>query len=131
VVIVILFVLLIYSFGVMIDRWLVYSVARKKSRVVRDVAGALKQGKLDEAIAIAERNKKTDLAKDVVTGLSELLSASPQTGPAVVAAKRDLERSVSIVHAGMNRRLSALATIGFHCTICRSIRHSRGHSERV
>src|SRR5438034_1730731 len=54
----ILFILSIYSFGVMIDRALMYSAARKQSRIfVQQVAGALKDGKLDEAIAIAERNK--------------------------------------------------------------------------
>ena len=68
----ILFVLSIYSFGVMIDRALMYSAARKQSRVfVQQVAGALKEGKLDEAIAIAERNKKSHIAKVVATGLSE------------------------------------------------------------
>jgi len=39
----------------MIDRALMYSAARKQSRVfVQQVAGALKDGKLDEAVAIAE-----------------------------------------------------------------------------
>jgi len=58
VVVFILFVLSIYSFGVMIDRALMYSAARKQSRVfVQQVAGALKDGKLDEAIAIARRTK--------------------------------------------------------------------------
>ena len=45
VVVFILFVLSIYSFGVMIDRFLMYSAARKQSRVfVQQVAGALKDG---------------------------------------------------------------------------------------
>src|SRR5882762_1498910 len=106
----ILFVLSIYSFGVMIDRALMYSAARKQSRVfVQQVAGALKDGKLDEAIAIAERNKKSHIAKVVATGLSEFQSASQQVSD---AAKRGLERSVAIVHAEMKRGLSALATIG-------------------
>ena len=111
----ILFVLSIYSFGVMIDRALMYSAARKQSRVfVQQVAGALKDGKLDEAIAIAERNKKSHIAKVVATGLSEFQSASQQVSDAdvVEAAKRGLERSVAIVHAEMKRGLSALATIG-------------------
>ena len=57
-VVITLFILSIYSFGVMIDRALMYSAARKQSRIfVQQVAGALKDGKLDEAIAIAERNK--------------------------------------------------------------------------
>ena len=111
----ILFILLIYSFGVMIDRALMYSAARKQSRVfVQQVAGALKEGKLDEAIAIAERNKKSHIAKVVATGLSEFQSASQQVSDSDVieAAKRGLERSVAIVHAEMKRGLSALATIG-------------------
>src|SRR5712664_3969519 len=115
VVVLILFVLSIYSFGVMIDRALMYSAARKQSRVfVQQVAGALKDGKLDEAIAIAERNKKSHIAKVVATGLSEFQSASQQVSDADVieAAKRGLERSVAIVHAEMKRGLSALATIG-------------------
>src|SRR5579863_226910 len=114
-VVVILFVLSVYSFGVMIDRALMYSAARKQSRIfVQQVAGALKDGKLDEAIAIAERNKKSHIAKVVATGLSEFQSASQQVSDADVieAAKRGLERSVAIVHAEMKRGLSALATIG-------------------
>jgi len=115
VVVVILFVLSVYSFGVMIDRFLMYNNARKQSRLfVQQVAGALKDGKLDEAIAIAERNKKSHIAKVVATGLSEFQSASQQVSDAEVieAAKRGLERSVAIVHAEMKRGLSALATIG-------------------
>jgi len=115
VVVFILFVLSVYSFGVMIDRALMYSAARKQSRVfVQQVAGALKEGKLDEAIAIAERNKKSHIAKVVATGLSEFQSASQQVSDSDVidAAKRGLERSVAIVHAEMKRGLSALATIG-------------------
>jgi len=65
-VVITLFILSIYSFGVMIDRALMYSAARKQSRIfVQQVAGALKDGKLDEAIAIAERNKKSHIAKVV------------------------------------------------------------------
>ncbi len=46
-VVVTLFVLSVYSFGVMIDRALMYSAARKQSRIfVQQVAGALKDGKL-------------------------------------------------------------------------------------
>jgi biopolymer transport protein ExbB len=113
-VVLILFILSIYSFGVMIDRALMYSAARKQSRIfVQQVAGALRDGKLDEAISIAERNKKSHIAKVVATGLSEFQSASNQVSDSEVieAAKRGLERSVAIVHAEMKRGLSALATI--------------------
>jgi len=111
----ILFLLSAWSLGVMIDRVLMYSAARKQSRVfVQQVAGALREGKLDEAISIAERNKKIHIAKVVATGLSEFQSASSQVADTEVieAAKRGLDRSVAIVHAEMKRGLSGLATIG-------------------
>ena len=99
VVVVILFGLSVYSFGVMIDRFLMYNNARKQSRLfVQQVAGALKDGKLDEAIAIAERNKKSHIAKVVATGLSEFQSASQQVSETEVieAAKRGLERHKAV-----------------------------------
>ncbi len=111
----ILFIMSAWSVGIMIDRALMYSAARKQSRVfVQQVAGALKDNKLDEAISIAERNKKSHIAKVVATGLSEFQAASAQVNDAEVieAAKRGLERSVAIVHAEMKRGLSGLATIG-------------------
>jgi biopolymer transport protein ExbB/TolQ len=111
----ILFIMSAWSVGIMIDRALMYSAARNQSRLfVQQVAGALKDNKLDEAISIAERNKKSHIAKVVATGLSEFQSASSQVADMEVieAAKRGLDRSVAIVHAEMKRGLSGLATIG-------------------
>jgi len=69
VVVIILFTMSAWSVGIMIDRALMYSAARKQSRIfVQQVAGALKDNKLDEAISIAERNKKSHIAKVVATG---------------------------------------------------------------
>src|SRR5258706_7128050 len=118
----ILFIMSAWSLGVMIDRALMYSAARKQSRVfVQQVAGALREGKLDEAISIAERNKKSHIAKVVATGLSEFQSASSQVAEMEVieAAKRGLDRSVAIVHAEMKRGLSGLATIGSTAPVVR------------
>jgi biopolymer transport protein ExbB/biopolymer transport protein TolQ len=114
-VVILLFCMSAWSLGVMIDRALMYTAARKQSRLfVQQVAGALRDGKLDEAISIAERNKKSHIAKVVATGLSEFQSASVQVSEEEVieAAKRGLERSVAIVHAEMKRGLSGLATVG-------------------
>lgn len=53
-----------WSIGVMIDRWIAFGVARKQSRhLVPVVAGALREGRLDEAIRAAERNRKSHLAR--------------------------------------------------------------------
>jgi biopolymer transport protein ExbB/biopolymer transport protein TolQ len=114
-VVILLILMSAWSFGVMIDRVLMYSAARKQSRLfVQQVAGALRDGKLDEAISIAERNKESHIAKVVATGLAEFQSASAQVSEeeVVEAAKRGLERSIAIVHAELKRGLSGLATIG-------------------
>ena len=113
--ILILLALSFYSFCVMVDRALMYRAARKQSRIfVQQVSQALEDGNIDEAIAIAERNKKSHIAKVVATGLSEVQSASQQVSDSDVIneAKRGVERSIAIVHAEMKRGLSALATIG-------------------
>lgn len=115
IVVCILFLMSAWSVGIMIDRWLMYSAARKQSRVfVQQVAGALKDNKLDEAISIAERNKKSHIAKVVATGLSEFQATSNQVADdeVIEATKRGLERAVAVVHAEMKRGLSGLATIG-------------------
>src|SRR5712691_2339805 len=63
-VVIVLFIMSAWSIGVMIDRWLAYSAAPKQSRAFAPaVAGALREGKLDEAVKIAERHKKSHLAK--------------------------------------------------------------------
>jgi biopolymer transport protein ExbB/biopolymer transport protein TolQ len=98
----------------MIDRGITYSAARKQSRYfVQSVAGALREGKLDEAIRIAERNKKSHIAKVVASGLADFQASSGLPEDEVIeASKRGLERSVAITHAELKRGLGGLATIG-------------------
>lgn len=116
IVVIILFGMSAWSLGVMIDRWITYSAARKQSRIfVQAVAGALREGKIDEAISIAERHKKSHIAKVLTSGLSEFQAhqgTSEIAGEEIEASKRALERAVAIVHAEMKRGLSGLATIG-------------------
>ena len=53
-VVIALFGMSAWSIGVMIDRWIAYSAARKQSRLFApSVAGALREGKIEEAIHIA------------------------------------------------------------------------------
>ena len=116
VVVVILFIMSGWSIGVMIDRALAFSAARKQSRAFAPaVAGALREGKIDEAIRVAERNKKSHLAKVVTAGLQEFKAHGESTdipGEQIEASKRALERAEAIVHAELKRGLSGLATIG-------------------
>jgi biopolymer transport protein ExbB/biopolymer transport protein TolQ len=114
-VVVILFLMSAWSIGVMIDRYLAFSAARKQSRTFAPlVAGALREGKIDEAIRIAERHKKSHLAKVVTAGLQEFQAhgAGPVTSEDIEASKRAVDRASAIVHAELKRGLSGLATIG-------------------
>jgi len=76
-VVIVLFVESIWSLAVMIDRYLYFSAARKQSReFAPKVAGALKDSKLEEAIKIADRSKKSHLAEVVTAGLQEFRASS-------------------------------------------------------
>jgi biopolymer transport protein ExbB len=115
-VVIVLFAMSAWSIGVMIDRWIAFSAARKQSRMFAPaVAGALREGKLDEAIHIAERHKKSHLAKVVISGLQEFQAhqdSSEIPGEEIEASKRALERAEAIVHAELKRGMGTLATIG-------------------
>ncbi|HWE85754.1 MAG TPA: MotA/TolQ/ExbB proton channel family protein [Terracidiphilus sp.] len=111
---IILFIESIWSLAVMIDRYLYFSAARKQSReFAPKVAGALKDSKLEEAIKIADRNKKSHLAEVVTAGLQEFrVSSGLATEETIESSQRALERAEAIVHAKLKRGLSVLATIG-------------------
>jgi biopolymer transport protein ExbB/TolQ len=115
-VVLVLFIMSAWSIGVMIDRALAYNAARKQSRAFAPaVAGALREGKLDEAVKIADRFNKSHLAKVVVAGLQEFKAHQVNTdipGEEVEASRRALERAEAIVHAELKRGVSSLATIG-------------------
>ena len=115
-VVIVLFIMSAWSIGVMIDRLIAFSAARKQSRQFAPaVAGALREGKLEEAIKIADRYKKSHLAKVVVAGLQEFRAhqiSAEIPGEEIEASKRALERAEAIVHAELKRGVSNLATIG-------------------
>lgn len=115
-VVILLFIMSGWSIGIMIDRALAFSAARSQSRSFAPaVAGALKNGNIEEAIKVADRNKKSHLAKVVSAGLQEFHAhgeSSELPGEELEASRRALERAEAIVHAELKRGLSGLATIG-------------------
>src|SRR6201746_1135554 len=115
-VVIVMFLMSAWSIGVMIDRLMAFNAARKQSRQFAPaVAGALREGKLDEAIKIADRYKKSHLAKVVVAGLQEFQAhqgSAEISGEEIEASKRALERAEAIAHAELKRGVSSLATIG-------------------
>jgi len=110
----VLFIESIWSLAVMIDRYFYFRAARNQSReFAPKVAGALKDSKLEEAIRIADRNKKSHLAEVVTAGLQEFrASAGLPTEETIASSGRALERAEAIVHSKLKRGLSVLATIG-------------------
>jgi biopolymer transport protein ExbB len=114
-VVVMLLLMSAISIGLAVERGLRYAVARNQSRAfVQQVKAVLEEGKLDEAISIAVRNKKSPIASMVATGLSEFKAAPPRASSteSIDAAERGLEGSVATIHAELKRGLSGLATIG-------------------
>ena len=115
-VVVLLAVLSAWSIGVMIDRYLAFSAARKQSREFAPaVAGCLKEGKIEEAISVAEQNKRSHLAKVVEAGLQEFRAhtvSAELAGEQIESSRRACERAEAIVNAELKRGLSGLATIG-------------------
>ncbi len=105
-----------WSIGVMIDRYIAFSQARKQSREFAPaVAGCLKEGKIEEAISVAEQNKRSHLAKVVEAGLQEFRAhgiSREIAGEQIESSRRACERAEAIVNAELKRGLSGLATIG-------------------
>ncbi len=115
-VVILLFILSAYSIGVMIERWLIYRAARKQSRLFTPaVAECLREGKIDEAIALGEQYNKSHLAKVLVSGLHELQAHAKSKeipGESIEASRRALERATAIAIEDLKRGLGGLATIG-------------------
>ncbi|TAN24095.1 MAG: flagellar motor protein MotA [Acidobacteria bacterium] len=115
-VVIVLFIMSVLSIAVMVDRYLRYQSAKKESRVFAPkVAGALKQGRLDEAIKVAEVHKKSHLAKVVSAGLGEFQAHQGTTeisGDEIEASQRALSRAQAIEHNELKRGLGMLATVG-------------------
>jgi biopolymer transport protein ExbB len=115
-VVVLLAVMSAWSIGVMIDRYIAFRQARNQSREFAPaVAGCLKEGKIEEAISVAEQNKRSHLAKVVEAGLQEYRAHAVSheiAGEQIESSRRACERAEAIVGAELKRGLSGLATIG-------------------
>ncbi|MGH9943559.1 MAG: MotA/TolQ/ExbB proton channel family protein [Pyrinomonadaceae bacterium] len=116
-VIVILLIMSMYSIAVMVERYLTYRAAKSQSREFAPrVAQALKNDRLEEAISISDKHKKSHLAMVVNAGLQEFRAHEQAAGDIsydeIEASKRALQRAIAIKSAEFRRGLSGLATIG-------------------
>jgi len=116
IVVIILLLMSMYSIAIMVERFLTYSAAKKQSREFAPrVAQALKNDRIEEAINISDKHKKSHLAMVVNAGLQEFRAheqSAEISGDEIEASKRALQRAIAIKTAEFRRGLSGLATIG-------------------
>lgn len=111
----ILAIMSMYSIAIMVERWLTFNAAKKQSReFAPKVAAALRDNRIEEAINISDRHKKSHLAMVVNAGLQEFQAnqSTALTTNTIDASRRALQRAAAIKTAELKRGLSALATIG-------------------
>ncbi len=115
-VVIVLLIMSVYSIAIMVERYLTYTAAKKQSREFAPrVAQALKNDRIEEAINISDKHRKSHLAMVVSSGLQEFRAheqSSDISGDEIEASKRALQRAIAIKTAEFKRGLSGLATIG-------------------
>lgn len=115
-VIFILFIMSVYGIAVAVERLLTYRAAKEQSRQFAPrVAQALKNDRIEEAISISDKHKKSHLAMVVSSGLQEFRAHegnSDISGDEMEASKRALQRAIAVKTAEFKRGLSGLATVG-------------------
>lgn len=110
-VVLVLLIMSVWSIAIMVERYLTYNAAKNQSReFAPKVAASLKNAKIEEAVNLSEKYKKSHLAMVVNAGLKEL--ASGDSGEAVDSSKRALQRATAIKISEFKRGLSGLATVG-------------------
>ena len=115
-VVIILLIMSVYSIAIMVERFLTYRAAKQQSREFAPrVAHALKNDRIEEAINISDKHRRSHLAMVVSSGLQEFRAHEQSTdisGDEIEASKRALQRAIAIKTAEFRRGLSGLATIG-------------------
>jgi biopolymer transport protein ExbB len=116
----VLFFMSMLSFGVAIERIYTYLQARKQSKLFApQVAKALKEGRLKDAIALAAKKeyRYSHLAKVVLAALQEY-QYSQEGGEkmskedTVDTVRRAIQRASALTGSDLKKMVSALATIG-------------------
>ena len=116
----VLFFMSMLSFGVAIERIFTFIQARKQSKLFApQVAKALKEGRLKDAIALAAKKeyRYSHLAKVVLAALQEY-QYSQESGEkmskedTVDTVRRAIQRASALTGSDLKKMVSSLATIG-------------------
>lgn len=113
-VVIVLTVMLGRSMSVAAGRAMRYKLARRQSvAYIAETAGPFRDGKLDQAIVLAEANQQSHIARIVAAGLLDF-QGNPEGMPdqhVMEGVRRSLERSSAETTEEMKRGLSGIATI--------------------
>src|SRR6476619_4196625 len=107
----------VWSLTVMITKAVTFAKTQNATRVFAPLfSRAIQEENLDQAIALAERNKKSHLARVVGEALAEvkplLRDRATITAADINSAERAVERQMLIVLSEFKRGLGVLATVG-------------------
>ena len=117
-VVVVMFIMSIYSIWVMVERYLTFQKAKNQSlKLLGALSNVLTRGDYQQAIDITKKYKQSHLAKVISAGLLEFEAVRRDkrtTDPevAIEASRQGMDRTAMITMAEMKENLGALATIG-------------------
>ncbi|HKQ60309.1 MAG TPA: MotA/TolQ/ExbB proton channel family protein [Candidatus Polarisedimenticolaceae bacterium] len=115
-VVIALLIMSIYSITIMIDKWRTFRSSRAQSLTfLPEFVRCLKDNKLQAAVDVTRKYRKSHLAKVVVAGLMEFMTDEGEFKDGhdlVNACGRALERANALTSAEMKKGLGVLATIG-------------------
>ena len=113
-VVIVLVIMFARSMSVAASRALRYRLAREQSlSYIAECSVPLQEGRLEQAIVVAEHNRKSHVARIVAAGLLDF-QAAPQGMPeqqVIEGVQRSLERSSAETAEELKRGLSGIATI--------------------
>ncbi|TFG52607.1 MAG: flagellar motor protein MotA [Gemmatimonadales bacterium] len=116
-VIILLIVMSLYSLTVAITKWIYFRKSQSATRkFAPQFSRAIQEEQLDQAIALAEKNKKSHVAKVLGGALAEvkplLRDRATITSADINSAERAVERQMMIVLSEFKRGIGVLATVG-------------------
>jgi len=117
----VLFIMSMLSFGVAIERFYTFLMAKKQSKLYApQVAKYLKDGRLKEAVDLSKKKdyRYSHLAKVVLAGLNEYQYQAEAGGAALSredmmdTVRRAIQRASALTASDLKRGVAALATVG-------------------
>ncbi len=113
----VLAIMSIWSVTVMVRKWLAFRKAQSETRkFAPQFSRSIQEENLDQAIALAEKAKKSHVARVIGEALSEvkplLRDRATITAADINSAERAVERQMLIVLAELKRGTGILATVG-------------------